>query len=506
MSISEQINLLKSTTCFSKVSTRYSEPKEKFKKSFHDSIKNNKDYIFSLYSQHTFYKEMMPVISKSKRGNIYYNKMFKFNMKQKRKSAFFEGLMKAIEDIQKKKKKAKNSEDNKLTFRKLYAKSKIELLKEKKEKYENNLSKKNKTLNNINNDINNHINNIDNNNYNNTNNIKPLRKSKSMIDQIKLEYKATSEKIILKSFKNNPKIRTDNFTNASNLNEQNITLETLQTFNQNNESSKKNINQDLSNLDLAKLSLTSPPKRTFNSISNNVNRKSIDLSAFFQKKERFMYQNTKKMKKILNKCEENIAGAQIANEFIEKSSKIKDPLSLNNKFKNAMQTYDQKVIEDMDKGSKKYQEYKRIQEQKFNTLKKNIDLKVSDKYAYMIRNELQDTFGVNGDNIVAYELYQKDMEKIKNKVENNLQNENNNIIKVNDLLDNVIRKKEFLKYQINTYKMKQDKFNEVKNENYKKKDDYENRNYSSENLKGTFLPKILEIRSQCYGMNYELNK
>ena len=72
MSISEQINLLISTTCFSKVSTRYSEPKEKFKRSFHDSIKNNKDHIFNLYSQHTFYKDMMPVISKSKRGNYYY--------------------------------------------------------------------------------------------------------------------------------------------------------------------------------------------------------------------------------------------------------------------------------------------------------------------------------------------------------------------------------------------------------------------------------------------------
>ena len=501
MSISEQINLLISTTCFSKVSTRYSEPKEKFKRSFHDSIKNNKDHIFNLYSQHTFYKDMMPVISKSKRGNYYYNKMFKLNPKQKRKSAFFEGLMKAIEDIEKRKKKAKYSEENKLTFRKLYAKSKLELLKERKEKYESYLSKKNKTLTNINNNINNNTN-IN----NNINNIKPLRKSKSMIDQIKHEYKSASEKIVLKSFNNRNKTRTDNFTNVSNLNEQNITIETLQTFNQNNESSRKSINKNLTKLDLAKLSLTSPPKKTFNSISNTLSRKSVDLSAFFQKKERFMYQNTKRMKKILNKCEENIAEAQIANESIEQYSKIKDPLSLVNKFKNAMQTYDQKVIEDIDKGSKTYQEYKRIQEQKFKTLKKNIDLKVSDKYAYMIRNELQDTFGVNGDNIVAYGLYQKDMEKIKNKVENNLQNENNNITKVNDLLDNVIRKKEFLKYLINTYKMKQDKFNEVKDENIKKKDDFEDRDYNTENLKGTFLPKILEMRDQCYGMNYELNK
>jgi hypothetical protein len=191
---------------------------------------------------------MMPVISKSKRGNYYYNKMFKLNPKQKRKSAFFEGLMKAIEDIEKRKKKAKYSEENKLTFRKLYAKSKLELLKQRKEKYESYLSKKNKTLTNINNNINNNTN-IN----NNINNIKPLRKSKSMIDQIKPEYKSASEKMVLKSFNRN-KTRTDNFTNVSNLNEQNITIETLQTFNQNNESSRKSINKNLTNLDLAKLS------------------------------------------------------------------------------------------------------------------------------------------------------------------------------------------------------------------------------------------------------------
>jgi len=485
MSIHEQINLLKSTTCFSKVSTRFSEPKAKFKISFHDSIKNNKDFIFSLYSKNSFYKEIMPVISKNKRGNYFYNKMFKINPKKQKKSAFFEGLMKAIEDIQSSKKNAKSSEDNKLTFRKLYEKSKIEILKEKKEKYENYLSKKNKTINNSNNNI---------------INIKPLKRTKSMIDQIKQEYKASSEKVILKSFNNYLKKKSDNFTSASNVNDQNITLETYQTVNQNNESSRQNNIKELSNLE-------SQPKRIFNSITKQGSRKTIDLTEYFQNKEKFIYQNSKRMKKIINKCEENISEAQNVNELIEKNSKQKDPLSLVNKFKNAMQTYDQKVIEDIDKGSKKYQEYKRIQEQKFNTLKKNIDIKVSDKYAYMIRNELQDTFGVNGDNVAAYELYQKDMEKIKNKIESNIQNENKKLTKVNDLLDDVIRKKEFLKYQINEYKLKQDKFDEVKDENLKRNDDFEIRDYSTEDLKGTFLPKILEIRDQCYGsINFGYNK
>ena len=171
-----------------------------------------------------------------------------------------------------------------------------------------------------------------------------------------------------------------------------------------------------------------------------------------------------------------------------------------------MQSDDQKVIEDMDKGNKKYQEYKRIQDEKFNNLKKNMDIKLSDEYAYMIRNELQDTFGLNG-TVLAYQLYSRDMAKIKEKIENNLQNEKRNIKKVKELLDDVIRKKEFLKYKIDIYKEKQDKFNEIKNYDFKKREPFEDKNYENEELKGSLLPKLLEIREQCHEANdYDLNK
>ena len=57
------------------------------------------------------------------------------------------------------------------------------------------------------------------------------------------------------------------------------------------------------------------------------------------------------------------------------------------------------------------------------------------------------------------------------------------------------------------FKKRQDKFNEVKSKNFKKKDDFESKNYSSEDLKGNFLPKLLEIRDQCYGtMDFDFNK
>ena len=114
----------------------------------------------------------------------------------------------------------------------------------------------------------------------------------------------------------------------------------------------------------------------------------------------------------------------LENEFNNGNVIAKEKKSSNiyMKFKNAMESDDKKIIENMDKGNKKYQEYQKIQEEKFMHLKKNIDIKLSDEYAYMIRNELQETFGVNG-TVLAYQLYSKDMTKLKEKISKNLENE-----------------------------------------------------------------------------------
>lgn len=258
---------------------------------------------------------------------------------------------------------------------------------------------------------------------------------------------------------------------------------------------------------LTKFSILSPPKREYHSTTKKFTRKSIDLSEYFQKQERFMYQKQKKLTKILKKCEENISQGKFVEEDIHNISKQNDPISIQNKFKNAMKNDDKKIIDDLDKdGSKKYQEYKKIQEEKFNNLKKNMDLKLSDEYAYIIKKDLQNNFGVNG-TVLPYELYQKDMSKIKEKIDNDLLTEKKNIKKVKHLLDDVYRKKEFLKYKIDIYKMKQDKFNEVKNVTKKKKGEYVSHNYENEDVKGTLLPKLIEMRDQCHGgVDYDFNK
>ena len=484
MSIHEQINLLKSTSCFTSVSTRYSDVESKYRKSFHDSIKDSKNTIFNLFEREPVYKDKMPIISKSNRGNVMYHKFIKSNLRsEKKQSAFFSGLMKAIKEVQKEKQKQEIPKF-KTNFRHYYIIPKIDILRKKREKYGSYLSKKNKTM---------------------DDEIRVLKKSNSTLNNMKL-----SENTFFKNINNFQTNNINNITNTSNANEAIFSLETLQTFNPNNEGSMQNNLKELnelSNFNLTKLSLITQPRRVYQSSSTKkLSRQSVNLSDYFQKQEKFLYQKKKRMNKILDKCEESLTQAKNVAEDFEKNSKQKDSLDIHNKFKNAMQSDDQKVIEDMDKGNKKYQEYKRIQDEKFNNLKKNMDIKLSDEYAYMIRNELQDTFGLNG-TVLAYQLYSRDMAKIKEKIENNLQNEKRNIKKVKELLDDVIRKKEFLKYKIDIYKEKQDKFNEIKNYDFKKREPFEDKNYENEELKGSLLPKLLEIREQCHEANdYDLNK
>ena len=90
-----------------------------------------------------------------------------------------------------------------------------------------------------------------------------------------------------------------------------------------------------------------------------------------------------------------------------------------------------------------------------------------------------------------------------------LQNEKRTIEKVKELLDDVLRKKKYLKNRINHYKQKQELYNKLKEQNAKKnRDIFEEKDYTGNILKGTLLPKLIEGRDQCYSGNniYNPNK
>ena len=328
MSIHEKINLLQSTSsCFSNMSTRYSQPKIKDIRSFHDTIRDTKDHIFNLYEKELSYKEIKPIISKSNRGNVFYNKFVKINLKNdQRKSAFFQGLMKAIKQIQKEKVKEEDAKREKPKFKHYYIIPKIDILRKKRENFESYYNKKTKTF---------------------DNDIKILKKSNSMLNQLKLGNKEESENTFFKSVNNFQLNNINNYTNTTNINDGILSLESFPTFNQNNEGSSRNNLKELSNFNLTKLSLVAQPKRSFQSVSKRLTRKSIDLSEYFQKQEKFIYQKNKRMNKILNKCEENLNHARTATEEIKKCAKKKDSYDILNKFRIAMQSDDQKAIEQM---------------------------------------------------------------------------------------------------------------------------------------------------------------
>ena len=424
----------------------------------------------------------MPIISKNKRGNVYYNQLVKKNIKNdERKSAFFENLMRVVKEIQKKSERQAKTQHPKSNNKNYFMISKIDILRKKRDKIESYLYKKYKTY---------------------DDETKTLIKSKSNLDHFKLLNKCGGQNNFFKYFNNSKTNNTNinNITNTSKENDQIFSLDTLNTFTRHNNLKEK------TNYNLTRLSFVGQPISSINATTKKFTRKSIDLSEYFQKQERFKIRKQKKLTKILKKCEENVSQGKYVEEVILNISKQNGPISMQNKFKNAMQNEDIKILENLDKGSKKYEEYKRIQEEKFNNLKKNIDLKISDEYAYIIKNDLQNNFGVNG-TVLAYELYQQDMAKIKEKIDNDLLTEKKNIKKVKYLLDDVHRKKEILKYKIDIYKLKQNKFNEVKNVNFKKKGEFESHNYENDDMKGILLPKLMAVRDQCHGgIDYDFDK
>ena len=513
--IQQQIKLLNSTgSCFTSMSTRFSEQGIKNKRSFHDSIKADKKIIYNFFEKEPSYRDLMSIISKSNKDSAYYYKFIKNNSynninsrnDKKKPSPFLASILKILNKSGDKKENKKKEE--KKVLKNLYRIPKIELLRRKKEKIGIYLKKKNKTLNNLNNaEV----------------KLKTLTKSKSMLNKVKLNNfqennkeestNSNTYKININNFytiNNTNKNNKNNLTNTSNVNDAIFSLDTLQTFNPNNEISTLNNNNlkelsNLSNFNLTKVSLVAQPKRVYDS-PKKISRQSVSITENLKLQEKFNFEKTKRMNKILDKCEERLIDAKNVETDFKKISKEKSPFDIQNKFRNALQSDDQKVIEGIDKGIKRLQAYKKIQNEKFISLKKNLDIKISDEYAHLVRKKLIENFGING-TVLIYELYSNDILKDRAKVEKNLQNEKRTINKVKDLLDDVYRKKEFLKYKIDNYNAKHeniDKFNEYNNKN---KNIIEQKDFNGGILKGNLLPKLIEAREQCFsGTIYDFNK
>ena len=457
-------------TYFGNITTKYCEPQKGKKITFHDIIQENKDFLFNFFESQPYFNEYMPMIIKNSRGIHFYKKIIKKGLEAK--SDFFKSIFKAIK---------KSSADfspimEKTKSIKYYKIPKLELLKRKKQRYDNYLLNKNKTS---------------------YGKIRPLKRNKSMGEIMSPQNKTTSE-LMPKSTIDNKTINNFNNTNYNILNST-ITADTFHTNNKKNES--------MSNFHNSKYSLHQKMPTFYfpRNISNLAKDNKCNLNNSKTNKKSKQAKK-KELENLLNKCDEGLYFAQNMGDDVENNSQNKSIEEVNKKLKDVLENKDKKLVEEKGKNKK----YQNLEREKFNELKRKMDIKVSDVYAYVNRKEINN-FMRDNDTIYAYQIYLRDMNKINERIAKKKEIEKKNISTVKELLDNTYRQKEFLKYKIDKYYIKNAKQNELKIFSLKNKNDiYVSKNNDKDDLKGTLLPKLFELKEFCYGRSkynplYDIN-
>ena len=460
-------NKINNLNCFSQISTRYCEERRGIRRSFHENIIKRKDFILHFFDSQPYYNEFMPTIKKNSRGNIYYKNMIKKGWE--RKSGFFQILMNEIEKSNKEYLEKYNEKTKKV---KLYKITKLDLLKKQKEKLELILKKK---LKKEKNDINEYD--------------KYLIKNNSMKNVIGIKKQPSSESIMKSTIKN---VTINDFNNSNNNLNKTISNDTFHTNNKNEsmQNLKSNISLNGLKRKIPNIRINSRQK------SNNIHLSNSDLKGYFNKYcEKSKYEKNQLLENVINKCNEEINLAQNMEENVGKNNN-KSTDDINKKMKIVLKSGDQKVIEEKNLRNKKYQ---KLEKEKFNELKKNIDLKISNSYAYIIRKEIKDLIRDN-ENISAYQIYLRDMYKFNKRLAQKKILENKNLILVENLLEDAFRQKEFLKYKVDNYYIKNAKQDELDQFCIQNKDElYENNNNDNKLTRGNLLPKLKEIKDYCFG-------
>ena len=505
---------------FGNVSMKYCEPKRGIKRTFHETIQGKKDSILNLFASHPYYHEEMPLLMKNSRGTVYYRKIIRNGLE--RKSTFFMGIMKAIKDL---------NEDNSPIYGqekpkqlKFYRIPKLELLRKRREKLDLYLQKKNKTT---------------------STEFKPRTLKKINSSKTMLNIKKQPSSSVMKSALNNSTMvsfinnnnseaqlgtfltnnnktkkisKSNNINNSKNDNDDNDDNNENNGNDDNDDNNDNNDNDDYNNNDdnndnnnnennahlpksSSSKSLMNPSKQNkyFNSTTRNPINKTTKIP-LRKSPERTTNYRTLQLGKLLNKCNEQLNNAQSVGINVENYNKNnnKSEKEIKEKIRSGLQNKDQKIIEDMGTSNKKY---KKLEKEKFNELKKKMNIiKVSEDYAYINRKELHE-FMRDNENILAYEIYLKEMNKINDKISKKKEVEKKNLSMVENLLEDVYRKKEFLKYKIDNYHFRHAKQDELKIFSLKNRDDfYMNKiNNDKKVLHGTLLPKLIELKDYCYG-------
>ena len=235
-------------------------------------------------------------------------------------------------------------------------------------------------------------------------------------------------------------------------------------------------------------------------ITKRTNNYDNDNNTKNKKENNFPEKKIIKFNSILNKCKEEIThGKRIGGKFEKFTNNINEDLNLvkqnrNNKEDNNIQ--DQKIIEDKITNKQKY---KLLEIEKFNELKRSIDAKISDNYVYFNRKEYAEMIKEKR-NDEEYDLYLEDIDKINEKLEKKKIKEKEKLFEIENLLDDVYKKKRYLKNKINNYsynRMIEKEYEQYMKENIVFDDKFFILDDKKpEESKGTLIPRLLEKKDE----------
>ena len=375
---------------FNELSNICKEEKKSEKKIIHNEIEKDKESILNCYREEPVYKDTLDYMEMKSRGKFYYKSLVKNQINKK--SNFLKMILNSISKIKDKDKKYVN--DNR---KRGYNLSKLESMRNYKYKIDKRLKLRENSDINI---------------YNN----KIKEKNNTNIFLI-------SGKKCLESMDN---IKKSKFPISLNKNKIFFGI-------------KNNSGKDSSITTLK------------NNISRSLSLKSIYIN---NNNETNLNEEGKKIEKfndILDKCKKEIKKGGIIGGKMEKFTKrfdknlLKSKRKIENKVNNVIQ--DQKIIEEKIKTKQKY---KLLEIEKFKELKRKLNIKISDNYAYFNRKKYSEIINEKRKDD-EYDLYYEDMNKVYENILENKVKEKSKFNEIENLLENSYKKKNYLKNKISNY-------------------------------------------------------
>ena len=458
------------------------EDKKKLTNKFHQIIEKDKEFILNCYRNQSLYKESIPQMEKASKGIFYYRRMVKNGLKNK--SSFIKVILQSI---------AKVNQHKKIKFQKRklkhgYKMPEIDYIRKRKLELEKRYKMK---------ELEDEKKNLLRKNYSSIDISRGERNSLALAGINCIEnYDSNRSSIINDNTGVNSSFKNRIFSGVTN------NLENISTKNNSriNSSNRNRIFSGITNNNEDINTKNKSLNRSVSSSNSIILKNNIDDKINHKIDDNFSEQRIRKFNHLLSKCQSEINhGNMICGKFEKYMNNINENFSLekqrrNNKEDNNIQ--DQKIVEDKVTPKMKY---KLMEIEKFKELKKRIDCKISDNYVYFNRRKYSELVK-NRKKDEEYYLYLEDLNKINEKLEMKKVKEKEKLIQIENLLDDVYKKKNYLKNKIRNYsnnrKLEIEKEEYIKN-NMVFNDDYFLVNEKKEEEhKGTLVPKLLSQKEE----------